>query len=86
MRIGERIFTLKRLFNVRAGVTKADDTLPERIATLDRNDRHRAVPRQAFEQMRDDYYRLRGWDEEGQPTRARLESLGLIKEGAIFVG
>ena len=86
MRIGERIFTLKRLFNVRAGVTKADDTLPERIATLDRNDGHRAVPRQAFEQMRDDYYRLRGWDEQGQPTRARLEALGLIEEGAIFVG
>lgn len=42
MTIGDRIFTLKRLFNVEAGVTKADDTLPERIATLDRNERHRA--------------------------------------------
>lgn len=85
MEIGDRIFTLKRCFNVKAGVTRADDTLPERIATLDRNERHRAVPREGFEQMRDEYYQLRGWDEQGRPTRARLESLGLTKEEAIFV-
>ncbi len=71
MVIGDRIFTLKRLFNVKAGVTKADDTLPERIATVDRNERHRAVPREAFERMRDEYYHLRQWDEQGRPTRAR---------------
>jgi aldehyde:ferredoxin oxidoreductase len=86
MTIGDRIFTLKRLFNVKAGVTKADDTLPERIATLDRNERHRAVPRKAFEQMRDEYYHLRGWDVQGRPTAARLQSLGLMEEEAIFVG
>jgi len=86
MTIGDRIFTLKRLFNVKAGVTKADDTLPERIATLDRNERHRAVPREAFEQMRDEYYHLRGWDVQGRPTAARLQSLGLMEEEAIFVG
>ena len=57
--LGDRIFTLKRLFNVKAGLTKANDTLPERIATLDRTERHRAVPREAFEQMRDEYYPLR---------------------------
>ena len=86
MTTGDRIFTLKRLFNVKAGVTKADDTLPERIATLDRNERHRAVPREAFEKMRDEYYHLRGWDEQGRPTAARLRSLGLMEEEAIFVG
>jgi aldehyde:ferredoxin oxidoreductase len=86
MTIGDRIFTLKRLFNVKAGVTKADDTLPERIATLDRNERHRAVPREAFEQMRDEYYRLRGWDEQGRPTADTLKSLRLMEEEAIFVG
>ncbi len=85
MLIGDRIFTLKRLFNVKAGVTRADDTLPERIATLDRNERHRAVPREAFELMRDEYYLLRGWDEQGRPTKARLESLGLTRVEAIFV-
>ena len=71
---------------MKAGVTKADDTLPERIATLDRNERHRAVPREAFEQMRDEYYRLREWDEQGRPTAEGLKSLGLIEEEAIFVG
>ena len=77
MLIGDRIFTLKRCFNVKAGVTRADDTLPERIATVDRNERHRAVPREAFELMRDEYYRLRGWDGDGVPTRERLSALGV---------
>jgi aldehyde:ferredoxin oxidoreductase len=86
MVIGDRIFTLKRLFNVGAGVTVIDDTLPERIATLDRNDRHRAVPKEAFERMRDEYYRLRGWDELGRPSGASLESLGLTEREEIFVG
>jgi aldehyde:ferredoxin oxidoreductase len=86
MTIGDRIFTLKRLFNVKAGVTKADDSLPERIAAVDRNERHRAVPREAFEQMRDEYYRLRGWDEQGRPTADTLKSLRLMEEEAIFVG
>lgn len=86
MTIGDRIFTLKRLFNVRAGVTRADDTLPLRIATLDRSARHRAVPLDAFGQMREEYYNLRGWDQQGRPTRAQLESLGLGEEEAIFVG
>jgi aldehyde:ferredoxin oxidoreductase len=86
MVIGDRIFTLKRLFNVRAGVSKADDSLPERIATLDRNERHRAVPREAFERMRDEYYQLRGWNQEGHPTGACLEALGLTGQEALFVG
>ncbi len=86
MTIGDRIFTLKRVFNVKAGVTKAADSLPERIATLDRNERHRAVPREAFEQMRDEYYQLRGWNHEGRPARACLEALGLTGREAIFVG
>ncbi|MGH7427127.1 MAG: aldehyde ferredoxin oxidoreductase family protein, partial [Candidatus Methylomirabilaceae bacterium] len=86
MVIGDRIFTLKRVFNVRAGVTRADDTLPERIATLDRNERHRAVPRDAFEQMRDEYYRLRGWSHDGHPTGARLKALGLTGQEAVFLG
>ncbi len=85
MTIGDRIFTLKRLFNVKACVTKGDDTLPERIATLDRNERHRAVPREAFEQMRDEYYHLRGWNEQGRPTKGRLEALGLTQEEVTFI-
>lgn len=85
MTIGDRIFTLKRLFNVRAGVTRVDDTLPERIAALDRNDRHRAVPIEAFEQMRAEYYRLRGWDQQGRPTGQRLAALGLLEQEEVFV-
>jgi aldehyde:ferredoxin oxidoreductase len=85
MTIGDRIFTLKRLFNVRTGVSQADDTLPERIAALDRNATHRAVPLEAFEQMRAEYYHLRGWDQQGRPTSQRLADLGLIEEEELFV-
>src|SRR5574337_17388 len=86
MTIGNRIFTLKRLFNVRAGVTQADDILPDRIATLDRNARHQAVPVEAFEQMRAEYYDLRGWDQQGRPTDQRLADLGLREPEELFVG
>ena len=33
MLTGERIFTLKRLINNRLGITRADDTLPQRLLT-----------------------------------------------------
>lgn len=85
MTIGDRIFTLKRLFNVRAGISRADDTLPERIATLDRNSRHQAVPVDAFQQMRTEYYSLRGWDQDGRPTAQRLAALGLLEPEGLFI-
>lgn len=85
MTIGDRIFTLKRLFNVQAGVSQADDTLPERIATLDRNARHRAVPIEAFQRMRAEYYSLRGWDQQGRPTEERLGGLGLLEQEELFI-
>lgn len=91
MEAGERIFQAKRLFNVEAGVTRADDTVPKRIVTLDRNERHRAVPVEAFEKMRDEYYALRGWDAEGRPRPATLRKLGLnlakrLPQEAVPVG
>lgn len=36
--------------------------------------------------MRDEYYHLRGWDEQGRLTSAHLKALGLVEEEAIFVG
>lgn len=35
------------------------------------------VARQEFEKMKDDYYLLRGWDENGWPTKEKLVELGL---------
>ena len=75
--VGDRIFTAKRLFNVAAGVSRADDTIPPRITSLDRNEKVRHVPPEAFQRMLDEYYQLREWDAEGRPRPGRLDRLGL---------
>jgi len=79
LRIGERIFNLKRLINMRLGVTGQDDTLPRRLLTLPRKTGGAAgvLPDQHL-QLRE-YYAERGWDENGVPSPERLKSLGLAQ-------
>ncbi|MEM2192713.1 MAG: aldehyde ferredoxin oxidoreductase family protein, partial [Candidatus Hadarchaeales archaeon] len=77
-KVGERIWNLERLFNVRAGFTRADDTLPSRFLNeplKEGNSRGRVVQ---LEKMLDEYYRVRGWTSEGIPTEAKLRELGLM--------
>ena len=79
-RVGERIVNLERLFNVREGVRRAQDTLPWRVM-------HEPIPEgpsagmscppEELAAMLDDYYALRGWDAEGVPTASRLATLDL---------
>ena len=69
--VGERINNLARLFNVREGVSRRDDTLPERFfeEPLPKGSSSgHVVDREAFESMLNKYYKLRGWSEEGFPT------------------
>jgi len=79
--IGERISNLVRMFNVREGFTRKDDTLPYRIANDPlqggKADGHVVKPAD-FNKMLDEYYRLRGWDKEGRPTKEKLKELNLI--------
>lgn len=76
--IGERIWNLVRLFNVREGFSRADDTLPARLfdEPLDADGRMR-IDRDAFERSLLAYYALRGWDENGIPTSQSLRRLEL---------
>lgn len=72
---GERIWNLERLFNLRAGFTDKDDVLPERltrnpIMTGPARGQVSHVP-----EMLPEYYKLRGWDAHGVPTK---EKLGLL--------
>lgn len=76
---GARIWTLIRLFNVREGFTRDDDTLPQRLTEPlegGPNDGSLIDPG-SFEAMLDRYYEARGWDKDGQPTRQTLEHYGL---------
>ncbi len=77
--IANRIAALERRFNLKAGVTVADDLLPERFGVMPITvaGRERVLSRSDQERMRKDYYRARGWDEEGRPLPALLHALGL---------
>jgi aldehyde:ferredoxin oxidoreductase len=84
MQTGDRIFTAKRLFNVAAGVTRKDDTIPPRMTSLDRNEAVRHVPVEAFQRMLDEYYQIREWDAEGRPRAERLDRLGIRSPDSVF--
>ena len=74
---GERIFSLKRLYNVRLGLSRKEDGLPERILTTPRNDEGTGNYTPVLEPMLDEYYEIRGWDRDGIPKRETVERLGL---------
>jgi putrescine aminotransferase len=79
-KVGERIWNLIRLFNLKAGFTAADDTLPEKLTKQPlKNGPHegRVLSEENLEQMKSLYYHLRGWDEEGRPKEDKLSKLGL---------
>ncbi len=76
-RLGERIWNLERLFNMRAGLTGKDDALPPRI-TKEPRVKNRVVP---LDSLLVEYYEWRGWDQRGVPTRKKLKELALDKEG-----
>ncbi|HZL65640.1 MAG TPA: aldehyde ferredoxin oxidoreductase C-terminal domain-containing protein, partial [Thermoleophilia bacterium] len=74
MTIGARIWNLGRLLNLREGLRREDDRLPERILSVPHPDgvaAGKAVGAEAFREALDEYYRLRGWDAAGVPSRAK---------------
>ncbi len=75
LKTGERIFNIKRLYNQRLGLSRRDDSLPERILTHRRGGGTNELP--PFEPMLEDYYDFRGWDSNGFVTDAKLRELGL---------
>jgi len=85
LRVGERIWNLTRLFNIReAGISRKEDDLPPRVfeeplpMPPDGKEKVR-LPREEFNKMLDEYYELRGWNKNGIPTKEKLKELGLDK-------
>jgi aldehyde:ferredoxin oxidoreductase len=76
-KVGERVSTLARLFNVREGFTRAADTLPARNLTQPMIGGPAAGQVVELAPMLDEYYQLMGWDQNGVPTPERLRELGL---------
>ena len=80
-RAGERINNLKKLFNIREGWTRADDTLPERVLTEPLADGAAAgvgLSDGDLQMMVSAYYRARGWNQDGTIPDEKLNELGLL--------
>jgi len=84
LQTGERIFNLKKLYNLRMGLGRRDDDLPERIkhCKLAEGGAKDYVP--DLERMLAEYYNHRGWDSEGTPELKTLERLGLHQDIAFL--
>jgi aldehyde:ferredoxin oxidoreductase len=78
--VGERSWTMERLFNLREGIGKKDDTLPERLFTTPIHDgpsKGAVVNKADFDNELEEYYALWGWTREGVPTKESLDRLGI---------
>ena len=77
MRCGERIFTLKRQISLKLGLDPKDNKLHERLATLKRENSPAKDHLPPIEKLVNDYYKYRGWDENGLIMAEKLKQLGL---------
>lgn len=76
---GERIFTLKRLYNNNLGITKKDDiNYPKRLLKHDRGEGGAAGMLPDLETLLKEYYYLRAWNTDGKPTLELLKKLSLV--------
>ncbi|MDZ7752375.1 MAG: aldehyde ferredoxin oxidoreductase family protein [Gammaproteobacteria bacterium] len=74
---GERIWNLERDYNLRAGMTAADDTLPKRLLKEAANVGPAKGRVNDLHQMLPEYYALRGWTADGRLTPETRSRLGL---------
>ena len=80
LNVGERIWNTTRLFSVREGISAADDVLPnrfykEKMPEGFAKDQH--IKPELLEKAKQEYYEMRGWDNNGIPTKEKLTQLNL---------
>ena len=86
---GERIFNLQRVFNVMAGFTKEQDTLPQRFfreLLKEGPPKDKPMTEENFTGAMNEYYTLRGWDEKGRPTVDKLKDLEIEEDIILQYG
>jgi aldehyde:ferredoxin oxidoreductase len=76
-KIGERVWNMEREFNNRAGFTNKDDSLPKRLMTEAAKTGPAKGLVSGLDKMLPEYYKARGWDKEGRPTKETKARLGL---------
>ena len=78
---------MERAFNVIKGIRRKDDTLPKRLfetPTPGGPFKGVRLDKKKFDQMVDEYYALRGWDEDGVPAEETFNKFGLSSEWKDF--
>ena len=82
LKAGERVYNLSKAFNIRNGFGRKDDKLPDRVfddEVLYGPTEGETLSRREFEEELDRYYDVRGWDEEGVPSKNTLKRLDLAE-------
>ena len=74
---GERVWNLEKIWNLKAGYSKADDTLPTRFLEVPLPDGASKGQVAKLDVTLPEYYEIRGWNTEGIPTESKLEELSL---------
>ncbi|MEM2144690.1 MAG: aldehyde ferredoxin oxidoreductase C-terminal domain-containing protein, partial [Candidatus Jordarchaeaceae archaeon] len=77
MKIGDRIWNIERMFNIKAGFTSEDDTLPSRLLKEPMPEGPSKGYVVKLAEMLPKYYKVRGWDANGVPTKEKLKELGI---------
>lgn len=78
LKAGERIWNLQKLYNIKRGFGRKDDTLPARLLNEPLKEGAPTGQVSRVPEMLDEYYTLRGWDKEGTPTPEKRKELGLV--------
>jgi len=76
-RIGERIYNLERMINIKLGFTGKDDTLPQRFLKEAKKIAGKGEFVVDLDTMLKEYYEYRKWDGNGIPTKEKLKELDL---------
>lgn len=77
MSIGDRLYNLKRAYNIQLGISRANDVITPKLLGALKKEGSLEEKRLFFEKMLIDYYLERGWDQNGFPSRETLQKLGL---------
>ncbi|MFW6029311.1 MAG: aldehyde ferredoxin oxidoreductase family protein [Halanaerobiales bacterium] len=75
--MGERLFNLKRMYNVKQGISRKDDKLPPRLLSHAKESGTAEGSLAHIGKMLNEYYNYRGWSQEGIPKEEKLEELDL---------
>jgi aldehyde:ferredoxin oxidoreductase len=75
---GERIVNLERLFNQQHGAGISNDLLPGMFFEKEYNAGvEPSKPAEWMEPMKQEFYKIMGWDDTGHPTAEKLAELGI---------